>query len=281
MGRSNPAKLTLTMVAILCLFLLPIFSSYTIPDSKPAGPEEESVSSSSSYPLSHTMTLYPGPSQECMDKKTLDGLEPDEQELLVSLHNSLREKYAGQQQELLQLQWNEELASIAQRWADQCMFAHDVERGMSKEEMVGQYVFLGYTRVQDSDGEEDNVEEIDQLEDARKEEIVSRRRRQVEVEVEAEAVVVTSMEEPEVVEVEPHAEPEADPEALDLASMEELDVVEVEPHAEPESVDVASIEKLMVDISGDVNDAEEIAQVEGEDDIDQAESEPESEPESE
>ncbi len=37
--------------------------------------------------------------------------------------------------------WDAELAAVAQRWADQCQFGHDDERGVERYEHVGQNVY--------------------------------------------------------------------------------------------------------------------------------------------
>ena len=41
---------------------------------------------------------------------------------------------------MLEMEWDEELADIAQRWADQCQFGHDAFRDVGRFE-VGQNVY--------------------------------------------------------------------------------------------------------------------------------------------
>ena len=48
--------------------------------------------------------------------------------------------------------WNEELAEIAQRWADQCTFGHDKERSKLDGTKVGQNAFIGYSSAQAAEG---------------------------------------------------------------------------------------------------------------------------------
>ena len=47
---------------------------------------------------------------------------------------------------MLELRWDDELAAVAQRWADQCQFGHDTSRDVSRFQ-VGQNVYIsGSTR---------------------------------------------------------------------------------------------------------------------------------------
>jgi uncharacterized protein YkwD len=69
------------------------------------------------------------------------GVSESEKRLVVDLHNQLRSKVAQGQEgqgspgpqrpasDMLELTWDEELSKVAQRWADQCQFGHDTERG--------------------------------------------------------------------------------------------------------------------------------------------------------
>ena len=41
---------------------------------------------------------------------------------------------------MMELEWDEELARIAQRWADQCAFGHDSSRSVARFD-VGQNVY--------------------------------------------------------------------------------------------------------------------------------------------
>ena len=47
------------------------------------------------------------------------------------------------------LVWNEELADIAQRWADQCVFGHDEIRDMCDGTLVGQNAYIGESSEED------------------------------------------------------------------------------------------------------------------------------------
>ena len=44
--------------------------------------------------------------------------------------------------------WNDELAKIAQRWADQCTFGHDSKRETLDKTYIGQNVYTGSSTVQ-------------------------------------------------------------------------------------------------------------------------------------
>ncbi len=75
-----------------------------------------------------------------------------ERRLVVDLHNQLRSKVAQGQEgrgqpgpqppaaNMMELTWDEELARIAQRWADQCQFGHDQDRNVERFS-VGQNVY--------------------------------------------------------------------------------------------------------------------------------------------
>ena len=61
------------------------------------------------------------------------GFSLDMQEFIVDLHNDLRDKHETDRfsvfhSGLSELTWNDELATIAQRWADQCKFGNDGNR---------------------------------------------------------------------------------------------------------------------------------------------------------
>jgi len=104
------------------------------------------------YPPDHTLVKYPGPSQECVAKQVVAELRSDMQELVVEQHNDMREQYEASNSlffhgGMTKLKWNEELANIAQRWADQCVFGHDGNRATTDAATVGQYVYLGYSPV--------------------------------------------------------------------------------------------------------------------------------------
>eukprot|EP00092_Neocalanus_flemingeri_P032775 GFUD01035648.1.p1 GENE.GFUD01035648.1~~GFUD01035648.1.p1 ORF type:complete len:409 (-),score=59.55 GFUD01035648.1:65-1291(-) len=120
------------------------------------------------YPADHTTTLYSEPSEECESKKVLGSLQPAEKELLVNLHNTNRRRIGAAKnrvESMTPLVWNEELAKTAQLWVDQCTLGHDKLRWLLWQGAkldVGQYVYLGYSRVQDNVNEYnvDLVEEI-------------------------------------------------------------------------------------------------------------------------
>eukprot|EP00092_Neocalanus_flemingeri_P104770 GFUD01134240.1.p1 GENE.GFUD01134240.1~~GFUD01134240.1.p1 ORF type:complete len:617 (-),score=156.91 GFUD01134240.1:21-1871(-) len=121
------------------------------------------------YPADHTLNLYSEPSEECEAKRVLCGLQPDEKELLVNLHNTNRRRIGAAKnrvESMKELAWNEELAKTAQLWGDQCTLGHDKLRGLLWQGArldVGQYVYFGYSWVQDNAEElVDLVEETDE-----------------------------------------------------------------------------------------------------------------------
>ncbi|XP_046416364.1 venom allergen 5-like [Neodiprion fabricii] len=87
----------------------------------------------------HTLCLYPnsGPSSLCRNYDPAP-LSSDEKAEIVAHHNQLRQRVASGQEtrgrpgpqppasDMKELKWDDELATIAQRWADQCaMIPHD------------------------------------------------------------------------------------------------------------------------------------------------------------
>ena len=80
------------------------------------------------------------------------GLTESERAAALDLHNKLRSRVAlGQEArgapgpqppaaDMRQLAWDDELAAVAQRWAEQCSFGHDRERNVARFK-VGQNVY--------------------------------------------------------------------------------------------------------------------------------------------
>merc|ERR1719228_2157842 len=85
--------------------------------------------------MDHTMCKYEGPSADCALKTVARSFSESGKNLILTKHNDLRRKVAKGEQKvppqqpsasnMRKLIWNEELAAIAQRWADQCDFNHD------------------------------------------------------------------------------------------------------------------------------------------------------------
>merc|ERR1712002_437041 len=98
-----------------------------------------------SYPAEHTMTIYPGPADECGNELKFTGLDEATKKILLDKHNELRQKVASGGEagqpgaaNMKKLVWDDELATIAQRWASQCMFDHDKVRNLCDGTSVGQ-----------------------------------------------------------------------------------------------------------------------------------------------
>jgi len=133
-------------------------------------PEDEVPSNEEycDYIDAHTMCIYPGPSVSCASKTIFRGLSEEAKQLILDRHNELRSYVAlgleanGDQpsaSNMKKLVWNDEIAAIAQRWADQCNFGHDSERSKIDGTRVGQNVFIGSTS--DERSYESVMEEID------------------------------------------------------------------------------------------------------------------------
>ncbi|KAK0183396.1 hypothetical protein PV327_001442 [Microctonus hyperodae] len=110
-------------------------------------------------PIIHTMCEYPSADYygaECHEV-IKSGLTDAEKEELLNHHNKLRAKVAAGEESrgsnggqpggiIRSLEWDEDLAIVAQRWANQCIFAHDKCRDIHGIE-IGQN--LGYTSYTD------------------------------------------------------------------------------------------------------------------------------------
>jgi len=110
----------------------------------------------------HTMCKYSGPSKECKAQTVKRELSDKDKQAIVDKHNELRRKVAkglekggkpGPQpaaSDMLLMVWDDELATIAQRWADQCTFGHDSMRD-TKEGYAGQNAALSSSSAEMSD----------------------------------------------------------------------------------------------------------------------------------
>merc|ERR1719334_1579413 len=109
------------------------------------------------YPFGHTMNKYSYPSKDeaCASNIIERGFTQAGKDLIVKTHNELRQKVASGNEtignqppatNMRKMKWNEELAMIAQRFADQCIFGHDKNRNICKGSYVGQNGFIDYTR---------------------------------------------------------------------------------------------------------------------------------------
>ncbi|CAG9838046.1 unnamed protein product [Diabrotica balteata] len=105
---------------------------------------------------SHTLCLYPnsGPGPNCLEYKKVS-LSSEEKQYIVEIHNDIRNFVASGFEKqgklgglppaanMMPLEWDEELATIAQRWVDQCIplnasGQHDLCRQSSQYKYVGQ-----------------------------------------------------------------------------------------------------------------------------------------------
>ena len=101
--------------------------------------------------LDHTLCQFPGIGPAC-GKPSARGLSDKEKNLVLDYHNQLRAKVANGQEtrgrsgsqppaaDMLEFQWDDEIANMAQRWADQCTFGHDKNRKVARFQ-VGQNVY--------------------------------------------------------------------------------------------------------------------------------------------
>uniref|UniRef100_A0A2I9LNV7 Cysteine-rich secretory protein n=1 Tax=Centruroides hentzi TaxID=88313 RepID=A0A2I9LNV7_9SCOR len=98
---------------------------------------------------SHEHTFCKAKNQKCLIKKW--GVSEDDQEIIIDLHNKVRNNIAvGKDQsgrlpaagDMLEMEWDDELAQIAQKLADQCVFKHDCDDCRKVENFdVGQNIY--------------------------------------------------------------------------------------------------------------------------------------------
>ncbi|CAL1261190.1 unnamed protein product, partial [Larinioides sclopetarius] len=95
----------------------------------------------------HTFCLPPNPS--CQLRRT--GVSQQDKELILRLHNQFRSKTAmgnehraiggslPQAADMIQMEWDDELADVAQKWTENCKWGHDCKECKAVENfMVGQ-----------------------------------------------------------------------------------------------------------------------------------------------
>jgi len=137
-------------------------SATAAPAPAPGPAPAPAPSTCDAYPSDHTMNLYPGPSDTCTSMQIFNSFTAAGIEGIINRHNELREKVAsgaetnGDQPSatnMMKVHWNDELAIIAQRWADQCTFGHDGERSKCDGTYVGQNAYAGYTSWEETQDE--------------------------------------------------------------------------------------------------------------------------------
>ncbi|PSN50515.1 hypothetical protein C0J52_14364 [Blattella germanica] len=120
----------------------------------------------SSLCADHTMCKYSGTGSKCNTIKFRGVTSDSDKQAVVDIHNQLRSKVAlgketagkpGPQPSaanMEKLSWDDELATVAQRWADQCDFGHDSCRKDSRF-YVGQNAYIGSSKGSAENGNQD------------------------------------------------------------------------------------------------------------------------------
>ncbi|XP_043244530.1 venom allergen 5.02-like [Amphibalanus amphitrite] len=107
------------------------------------------------FSVNHTMCRYSGPDRQSCGRLLTSGLGADQRRLVVTLHNELRSRVAmGQERagapgpqppaaDMIQMVWDDQLAAVAQRWAEQCQRGHDCGSCRADPRFtVGQNMFI-------------------------------------------------------------------------------------------------------------------------------------------
>lgn len=137
------------------------------PTEEPTKEPTEKPTDYCSLSSDHTMCKYIGPSESCASNTVYRELSADAKKAILDLHNDLRRKVAKGEEtngvnppqpgatNMRKLVWNSELEAIAQRWADQCTFGHDIARNKIDGTSVGQNVYVrgGYRQEASVQGE--------------------------------------------------------------------------------------------------------------------------------
>ena len=108
------------------------------------------------YRLCEGITLkytIQGPSRTCRANTIYRKLNAEGRQAILDRHNDLRRKVAKGDQKgqppaanMKKMVWSKELEEIAQRWTDQCTFAHDEVRIKKDGTYVGQNGYLIFRR---------------------------------------------------------------------------------------------------------------------------------------
>ncbi|XP_055586464.1 protein lon-1-like [Uranotaenia lowii] len=113
------------------------------------------------YMLSQLVGLS---TQSCINGGVLlkSGLDPSDKYDILEEHNKLRQAVAkglipGQPgaENMLEMQWDDELASRAQAWADQCLFKHDPKKKLARFTMGQNLATIWSTATLDDDHDSD------------------------------------------------------------------------------------------------------------------------------
>ncbi|GFG39137.1 hypothetical protein Cfor_06445, partial [Coptotermes formosanus] len=113
----------------------------------------------SSICADHTMCKYPttGYGANCLTPVYSGVTSAADKQAALDAHNNVRKKIAKGQEtrgtsgpqptaaNMRKLVWDEELATVAQRWANQCTFQHDTCRSVARF-YVGQNLYISYTK---------------------------------------------------------------------------------------------------------------------------------------
>lgn len=114
----------------------------------------------------HTMCKYQGYGTNCGTPIYSGVTSDNDKQAVVDAHNDLRSQVAqgtevkgnpGPQPSaanMREISWDDELATVAQRWADQCSFGHDSCRSVSRF-YVGQNVYQTSTTGTGPNGQQD------------------------------------------------------------------------------------------------------------------------------
>ncbi|KAH8382080.1 hypothetical protein KR009_001668 [Drosophila setifemur] len=108
--------------------------------------------------LSTIMIISCGVAFACNGKIIASGITAEEKSIILQEHNRLRQivatgRYPGQPgaENMREIVWDDELASRAQKWADNCQFRHDPHRTINRFTMGQNLAIIWSTAMLDAD----------------------------------------------------------------------------------------------------------------------------------
>ncbi|GAB6028801.1 hypothetical protein CHUAL_004612 [Chamberlinius hualienensis] len=116
------------------------------------------VQANSTYcEITHIHTMCRFVEKACPGVQLLaSGVSDKDKKYIVQYHNRLRQRVATGKQagqpaasNMKEMKWSKTLEAIAQRWADQCSFSHDLNRNLGKHKWVAQNIAMSTIKADD------------------------------------------------------------------------------------------------------------------------------------
>jgi len=131
-------------------------TSQTFDPNPDCSADQDKYCDAATYGADNTMCLYCDSPAVCSDTMCIAGFTDEEKQTMLTAHNDYRRKVAkGEETDgapgpqptaanMIELQWDDELARVAQRWAEQCDYGHDDNRLIDGYWAVGQNAYTSW-----------------------------------------------------------------------------------------------------------------------------------------